>query len=199
MQSLRHAVQVARSARPPPSVLVILGGDRSRELAVARAAVCLPTVTLVVLSSGAASEEELQSAIGDRHVNVMVDRTAVDTVTNFTTLAEGLAAAGVDAVVVGTSASHARRAVAVGRIVLGAVGVHLVHMVSVPEGSAGGDEAWWRLVRDVLRALLWALVGVHGGSVTGYVHPARVMAVRAWRECRRTMTFPARRLTMALR
>ena len=114
----------ARPAEPPQCVLV-LGGCKERELEAARmfGAAAVPPARMLLLSSGAASLSELQAAAAPAAAHtVLVDRRAVDTVTNFTTVARSLAAAGVTSVACATAREHCRRALAVGTLVLGAEG-----------------------------------------------------------------------------
>ena len=114
----------ARPAEPPQCVLV-LGGCKERELEAARmfGAAAVPSAHMLLLSSGAASLSELQAAAAPAAAHtVLVDRRAVDTVTNFTTVARSLAAAGVTSVACATAREHCRRALAVGTLVLGAEG-----------------------------------------------------------------------------
>ena len=168
-------------------ILIILGGGIGRELAATRfAATALPHVPMV-LSSGAASAEQLKEAHARAashrdprgwRAAVVVDRTAVDTLTNFTSLAAALETAGVQAAACATSPAHAPRAAAVGSIVLGAYGVQLrTHAIDCPAES---HEGAWRAWRDVVRALLWVLCGVDLSGLNALVHPARVASARRW-------------------
>ena len=165
--------------------MLILGGDQARELAAVRALERIPSVRLVILSSGATSEEEMHEVVAalDRHVKVLVDRAAVDTVSNFTTVAASLATARVDSVVVATDKSHAQRASALGRIILGAYGIGVRSLV-VSCSQSEPAESCIRLLRDVTRAFVWVATGFDGSSLARLVHPGRVADVRAWREQR---------------
>ena len=177
-----------QQAQNDPSVVLILGGSRARELAAVRAAVTtIPSARIVVLSSGALALNDLEQAISDaggRKLPCVADRTALDTVTNFTSLAAPLAAAGAKCVAVATDAAHSTRAIPVGRIILGWYGIRtwplIVQSVEVP--VADPSETRLRTVRDVLRALLWVLIGFDGSTLAARVHPSRAADVRAWRD-----------------
>lgn len=119
----------------------------------------------------------------DGGVPCMIDRTAIDTVGNFTTLAGAFAAAGVTSVAVATDAAHQRRAHAVGRVILGVYGVRVRALtVALNRSADAPTESWLRVLRDVLRALLWACLGLDGRSLAALVYPRRAADARAWRE-----------------
>ena len=112
-----------RSKRTPPQCVLVLGGCKERELAAARLFGTLPSARMLLLSSGVASLAELQAAAAPAAAHtVVVDFSAVDTVTNFTTVARSLAAAGVTSVHCATAREHCWRALAVGTLALGAEG-----------------------------------------------------------------------------
>jgi hypothetical protein len=106
---------------------------------------------------------------------LVVDESATDTVTNFTTSVAPLRRAGACHVAVLTSASHARRSAAVAVVALGACGIaaSVVPLSEAGAGSAPRPESAARVARDVLRAALWALTGVHGGALGRLLHPER--------------------------
>ena len=164
-------------APAPADVLLVLGGDRRRELMAARR-LAHTTARVLVLSSGAATERELIEAAGAGAV-VIVDHSAVDTVTNFTMLAAPLAATGVRGVAIATARAHTRRATAVRTVVLGACGLEL-ETHSVDSGEAL-QESLWRTARDVMRAMLWALSGWDGSTVANLVHQRRRADAESWR------------------
>ena len=112
-----------RSKRTPPQCVLVLGGCKERELAAARLFGAMPSARMLLLSSGVASLAELQAAAAPAAAHtVVVDFSAVDTVTNFTTVARSLAAAGVTSVHCATAREHCWRALAVGTLALGAEG-----------------------------------------------------------------------------
>lgn len=182
----------------PPPLLLILGGSRDREIAAARLTASLPvlrSVRALVLSSGAATAEDLTvaSAPGVNIHNVVIDRSAVDTVTNFTSTAAALVSNGIDHVAVSTSREHARRAKLVGTIIYGACGIHLSFAMAeldvaaecgaTPQGldaSPPSEEGLARCIRDVLRALLWSVTGVDGTLFARLWHPHRAADAQRW-------------------
>ena len=152
-------------------VLLILGGSEQRELACAR---LHSGEALLILSSGAAREEDLASAARIDRSRVVVDARAVCTITNFTTLADELARAGCRSVCVATSPAHMRRAYAVGCLCLGSRGMAVRRKVcgSKDDPSSAGESVL-RTVRDLLRSFLWLLSGWDGGGVAGWWYPDR--------------------------
>jgi predicted acetyltransferase len=191
--------------------MLILGGSRERELAACRE--WARGSRVVLLSSGSLPHRELSAAV-DRAtgglVESVVDRSALDTVTNFTSVAPILAAAGVTSVVVATESAHALRArtaarlkqerssarfggwssvdrvapVAgiVGLIVLSRYGIRAaMRTVDVSDAKSVAPEGCWRVLRDALRAVLWSVTGFDGRSLAARAHPRRADDVRAWR------------------
>lgn len=114
-----------RSKRSAAQCVLVLGGCKERELAAARmfGAAAVPSARMLLLSSGVASLAELQAAAAPAPAHtVVVDHSAVDTVTNFITVARSLAAAGVTSVACATAREHCWRALAVGTLALGSEG-----------------------------------------------------------------------------
>lgn len=168
---------------PQPMCLLVLGGSKRRELLAASAM----DVSIVLLSSGSTTAEDVVSTFDPERAartTVIVDRTATDTVTNFTSVVHALNAAGVRSIAVGTARAHMPRALAIGRVVLGAQGIHIVPL-PVDAGEAL-NESWLRVLRDAVRALLWVLCGLHfGGFVGRLVHPYRFLDSTSWLAKRR--------------
>jgi hypothetical protein len=164
-----------------PSAMLIPGGSRKRELAAARHVKCLSTVQVVLVSSGAVAQFELQDAVHAAGSSAMciADRSAVDTVTNFTTTCCPLASAGVRCAAVCTSRSHYARATFVATIILGACGIRVVPLCVCSED--GAPESRLRLIRDGIRSVCWLLTGVDGSCLAQLVHPHRVEDARDWR------------------
>jgi len=118
-------------------VLLILGGPELRELECAsvvasqrrqeaaetsgRTAFAEPD--LLLLSSGASCATALAEAAGVDTARVAVDFRAVDTLSNFTSVALDLERLGCTFVYVATSEAHMRRAFPVGVLVLGSHGI----------------------------------------------------------------------------
>lgn len=217
LHNLVHTLTLGSRQQPPPHVLIILGGSRAREVAAARLTVASPTlreVRVVLLSSGEATVDALAAATAhdDAHDDAsknarlctssdgsaqqqgqvptkhfLIDRSAVDTVTNFTSTAAALASNRIRHVAVATSCQHARRARLVGTIVYGAYGIHIsfYSVVEEKQTASGGTseppaEGLARCLRDGLRAMAWALTGLDGRSLAALVHPRRAADSRSW-------------------
>jgi hypothetical protein len=114
-------------------------------------------------------------------VHVIVDRSAVDTVSNFTSISTALVDAGFTSVAVATSRSHCRRAQMVGTIVLGSCGLHM-SLLPVDAQEEEAPESWLRCFRDGVRALCWVFTGFDGSTLAGLVHPSRENDVREWQD-----------------
>ena len=141
----------------------------------------------VVVSSGAAERREifeaLESACAESGVPrvplsaVLTDARAVCTVTNFTSLADELELCGVASVVVATARCHCARAAACAALILGSRGIALANIVPVDAaGDVSAPESRLRVVRDVVRSLLWVLTGFDLSGLSWVVHPARAKA-----------------------
>ena len=161
----------------PAEVLLVLGGSETRELA---CAALHSGEALLVLSSGAATPEECAAAAGIDLRRVVVDRRAVCTVTNFTSIVTDLEKAGCRSVVITTSPSHMRRAFLVGCVCLGSRGIRCERRCCRDDDDPEGprQESTLRVLRDLLRSALWLLAGWDGGGVAGWWYPYRGRAAR---------------------
>lgn len=150
-----------RSYLVQPEAILVLGGAPERENFAADFARQHPDLPIWI-SSGSNIEytEDVFSRAGISFNRLHLDRTAVDTVTNFTTLVDTLKAEGITSVYLVTSDTHMGRASLVGEIVFGSRGI-LLKPISVP--STHRAEPWEKTVRDGARALLWVATG-HTGS-----------------------------------
>lgn len=166
-----------------PTLMLIPGGSAQREERAARSACALiPSVSVILISSGMSSEAELRACTGGSRAVVIVDRQAVDTVSNFTSTAAAISSAGVPCVVVSTSHTHMLRAYLIATIVLGGHGIRVVrHPVATAEGEP--SESLLRCVRDVIRALLYVCSNglLDGSYIATLVHPQRARDVHTWR------------------
>ncbi|KAG8466685.1 hypothetical protein KFE25_008064 [Diacronema lutheri] len=184
--------------RHPPDVALVCGGCVERELAAVRAGgSCRPRVRATVVSSGACDLARLDGARAPGDAPVLEDRRAMCTVSNMTSLLRDFRRARVRHVLVLTSAEHAPRAFSAAQIVFRAYGI-AVSCQRVPvqhDRSGEGREAMWRVVRDAVRALLFALVGADMGvaKLTRWIHPERERASREWNAHRPSLHLPARR------
>ncbi|WP_421656249.1 YdcF family protein [Leptothermofonsia sp. ETS-13] len=148
-----------------PQAVLVLGGDTKREDFAAEFARQHPDLPIWV-SSGS-NPEYTRAVFSDAGVNldrVHIDRAAVDTVTNFTTLVDTLRAKGIGSVYLITSDYHMRRSRTIGEIVFGSRGIYL-KPVAVP--SERTSEPLAKTLRDGGRALLWLATGRTGSTLSG--------------------------------
>jgi uncharacterized SAM-binding protein YcdF (DUF218 family) len=153
------------------AVILALGGCVLRELEAAHLATHFAPPLHLYISSGDLPAEHNALALLKNHITI--DRTAVDTLTNFTSLYGQLIARGTRHVTVVTSRHHMPRALAIARIVLGDAGIYVKEHVAVNSNYPSDPEPLWRVVRDVARAWLWVITGLDGRAVALYVHPYR--------------------------
>lgn len=155
--------QVKARLREPQAILV-LGGSAAREHFAAELARQNPTLPVWV-SSGTNPEyaEWLFQQADVALSRVNLDYRAVDTVTNFTTIAADLEASHIRSLYLVTSDYHMRRATIIGQIVLGRYDIAF-QPVPVPTGHSQ-PEPLVRGIRDGGRAILWLLTGHTGASL----------------------------------
>ena len=154
--------QQLKSEFQRPQALLVLGGDKQRELFAAKFAQNYPSLPIWV-SSGTNPEfaEWVFSEAGIKPDRLHLDYRAVDTVTNFTTLVDELQAKGIESVYLITSDDHMRRAQIIGEIVLGSRGISF-KPVAVPSGRT--PEPIEKAVRDGARAIVWLTTGYTGAD-----------------------------------
>jgi uncharacterized SAM-binding protein YcdF (DUF218 family) len=146
-------------APPPPQMILVLGGDKDREITAAQLARLrgLP----VVVSGGSNPEYAhwlFEQRAGLPQGQVHLDYRARDTLSNFTSLVDDLRRARVRHALLVTSSDHMPRALLVGRIVAGSRGIHLTP-VAVSCGTLCVPEGRRRVWGDGARAALWVLSG----------------------------------------
>lgn len=144
-----------------PQAILVLGGAPKRESFAAEFARQHPELPIWV--SGGSPREYTESVFADAGISptrLHVDRDAVDTVSNFTTLVDKFHARGIDSVYLITSDYHMRRARIIGELVFGSRGIDF-KPVSIPSDQA--TEPLAKAVRDGARAILWLTTG-HTGS-----------------------------------
>ena len=147
-----------------PQAMLVLGGATEREDFAAEFARQHPDMPIWV--SGGSNPEYTRSVFADAGIEphrIHIDRAAVDTVTNFTTLVDQLRAQGIDSVYLITSDYHMRRAQVIGEIVFGSRDIHM-KPVSVPSRRAA--EPILKAVRDGARAMLWVTTGQTGSELS---------------------------------
>lgn len=146
-----------------PKAIFVLGGAEERELFAAKLAAQHPALPIWV-SSGSSQwyTEKIFAKAGIKRDRLHIDRQAVDTVTNFTTLVDELKAQGIDSVYLITSDDHMRRARVIGEIVFGSRGI-TIKPLAVPSGRT--SEPIEKAVRDGARGILWVMTGYTGATL----------------------------------
>ncbi len=147
-----------------PEAIFVLGGAEERESFAAKFAKLHPELDIWV-SSGSPEwyTQKIFAKAGIIQERLHIDRRAVDTVTNFTTLVDELKAEGIDSVYLVTSDNHMRRARVIGEIVFGSRGIILEPL---PVTSGRSPEPIDKCFRDGIRAILWLTTG-HTGATLG--------------------------------
>jgi uncharacterized SAM-binding protein YcdF (DUF218 family) len=146
-----------------PQALLVLGGAIEREAFAAEFARQYPHLPIWI--SGGSNPEYTQAVFAEAGIDlrrVHIDRAAVDTVTNFTTVIDQLQAQGIDSVYLVTSDYHMRRARVIGEIVFGSRGI-VLKPLSVPSQQAG--EPIVKSIRDAARSVLWLTTGYTGSTL----------------------------------
>lgn len=146
-----------------PDAVLVLGGAAERERFAAEFAKQHPDLPVWV-SSGSNPEyaEWVFTQAGIDRDRLHLDYRAVDTVTNFTTLADYFKQSRIRSVYLITSDYHMARAQVIGEIVLGSRGINF-HPVAVPSGRS--PEPITKVVRDAARAMLWVATGETGSHL----------------------------------
>lgn len=146
-----------------PQAILVLGGGKKRELAVAQLA-AQDSQLKVWVSSGLLSSQAnaifLTENVSLSCVNL--DYSATNTVANFTTLVAQLQANNIQHIYLVTSNFHMRRSQAIAFWVLGSHGIAYTPVV-VPSNQA--PEPYHKVFRDVARSWLWLLTGRTGSSL----------------------------------
>ncbi|MEB3177552.1 MAG: YdcF family protein [Nostocaceae cyanobacterium] len=146
-----------------PQALLVLGGSTAaleREKFAAQFAREHPNLPIWI--SGGSPKfytERVFIKAGIDRQRLYLDYQAVDTVTNFTTLADQLKAKGIKSVYLITSDYHMRRASVIGEIVFGSRGIDFK---PIPVPSQMEAEPIQKAVRDGVRAVLWVTTGYTG-------------------------------------
>jgi uncharacterized SAM-binding protein YcdF (DUF218 family) len=153
---------IAYYQTPLPQAILTLGGPPDREEFTAQFAQTYPSLEIWV-SSGIPPKQSraIFRAAGIPDTRVHIDRRAVDTVTNFTSLVADFKRLEIHHIYLITTDFHMPRAKAIATIVLGSQGIAFTP-VSVP--SKEPTESWLRILRDSGRALLWIIFGRTGAS-----------------------------------
>jgi uncharacterized SAM-binding protein YcdF (DUF218 family) len=154
---------VAYYQAPLPQAILTLGGGSDREKFTALFAQTHPSLEIWV-SSGTPTKtaHEIFQAVGISNTRVHIDRCAVDTVTNFTSLIQDFKNRNFQHLYLITSDFHMSRAKAIATFILGSRGIAFTP-VSVPSNKP--SESWFHILRDSGRAILWIVTGKTGASL----------------------------------
>ncbi|MEA5503441.1 YdcF family protein [Halotia wernerae UHCC 0503] len=155
-------LEIAIYHSPQPQAFLILGGEPAREKFTAEIAQWYPSLEIWVSSppdTQKTSETFQAENIPDTQVHI--DLRAVDTVTNFTSLVADFKQRQLQHLYLVTSDYHMARAKAIAVIVLGSQGIAFTPL-SVPSNDP--QESTIRIIRDVVRSLLWLFTGRTGAS-----------------------------------
>jgi uncharacterized SAM-binding protein YcdF (DUF218 family) len=148
---------------PQPQAIFTLGGDLSREIFTAQFAQRHPNLEIWI-SSGS-PDDGTSWAFGIARISptrLHIDRRAVDTVTNFTSLVADFKSRHFHHLYLITADYHMRRAKAIATFVFGSQGIAFTP-VSIPTDKP--TESWLRTLRDIFRALLWIFTRHTGVSL----------------------------------
>lgn len=161
---VRMAIAYIQS--PQPQAILTLGSWIDREIFTAQFATSHPHLEIWV-SSGTPPEVSINFfrayQIPDSRVHL--DRRAVDTVTNFTTLMADFKNRKIQHIYLITSDYHITRAKAIATLILGSQGI-IFTPITVP--SYEPPESWFRILRDICRSLLWIFTGRTGSSLNSH-------------------------------
>lgn len=154
---------IAKIQAPQPQAIFTLGGDPVREELTAQLAQWFPSLNIWV--SSPPEPEKTQKVFQAANIpitRVHIDRRAVDTVTNFTSLVADFKQRHLQHLYLITSDYHMPRAKVIATIVLGSQGIAFTPL-AVP--STRPPESTFQLLRDVGRSLFWIVTGRTGASL----------------------------------
>lgn len=153
-------IKIAIHQAPQPQAFFVLGGEPKREEVTAELARWFPNLYIWVSSGlNPLETKKIFQTQGIDFNRLNIDQRAVDTVTNFTTLVDDFQKAHIQHLYLITSDYHMLRAKAIGTFVLGSRGI-VFTPVSV--ASHRPQESKYRVVRDILRSILWIFTGQTG-------------------------------------
>lgn len=162
---------IAKLQAPQPQAILTLGAWIDRELFTAQFASTRPNLEIWV-SSGTPPDtaSTVFRAFNIPDSRVHLDRRAVDTVTNFTSLIDDFKSRQFQHLYLITSDYHMARAKAIATIILGSQGIAFTPL-SVP--SQKQSESLLRIARDVGRSLVWIVTGRTGASLNPSLEASR--------------------------
>lgn len=162
-------IAIASYQAPHPQAILTLGGGPERETFTAEFAQEHPHLDIWV-SSGILPAKAL-AIFENANIpteRIHLDYSAVDTVTNFTTLVDDFHKRHIQHIYLITSDFHIPRSKTIATIVLGSQGITFTP-ISIP--SKKPRESIFRIVRDGGRSLLWIVSGRTGASFNPRFHP----------------------------
>jgi uncharacterized SAM-binding protein YcdF (DUF218 family) len=149
-------IAIALQQEPYPQGMLVLGGEPTREVATAELAKWYPKLDIWV-SSGP-NPQETKKVFQDAGISQKkVHQRAADTVTNFTTLVEDFQEAKIHHLYLITSDFHMPRAKAIAYLILGSQDIAFTP-ISIPSNHS--PESPNRILRDIIRSLIWVLTGL---------------------------------------
>jgi len=150
-------IAISQHQNPRPQAIFVLGGGREREKAATKLAQTYPQLSIWI-SSGASPDwtkayfQEAGISLSRLHL----DYCAVDTVTNFTCLANSFQENKIQHVYLLTSNFHLPRAQAVSFFVFGSKSIAITPIgVTTPPRP----EPSWKTIRDTFRSIIWIFTG----------------------------------------
>ncbi|WP_041620019.1 YdcF family protein [Stanieria cyanosphaera] len=160
--SIPVRLAIARYRFPQPQAILTLGGGRDREEFTANLAQTHPNL-LIWVSTGSPNSvvRQIFREAGIAETRFYLDRRAVDTVTNFTSLVKDFQKHQIKHLYLITSDFHMSRARAIAFFVLGSHGITFTS-ISLPSKEL--PESRLVVMRDACRALLWMMTGYTGAS-----------------------------------
>lgn len=148
---------------PHPEAILTLGGGIDREKFTAQFAQTHPSLEIwISTGSEPVKARTIFRNAGIPDTQVHLDRRAIDTVTNFTSLVADFKNQDIQHIYLITSDFHLPRAKAIATVVLGIWGIAFTP-ISIPSNYP--PESWLRILRDTSRALFWVITGHTGASL----------------------------------
>jgi uncharacterized SAM-binding protein YcdF (DUF218 family) len=158
---------IALYQAPDPQAIFTLGSGREREEFTAKFAQKHPHLAIWV-SGGIRPDKtrEIFQTAGIAPTRLHIDCRAIDTVTNFTSLASDFNSRNFQHLYLITAHFHTNRAKAIAAIVFGSQGIAVTPVPIDTErpNDRHSPESWHKTLRDTVRAILWLLTGHTGAS-----------------------------------
>ena len=159
------SLNIAIAIRHQPQAILVLGGDPKRDALAAKLALQNPQLKIWVSSrSKHENSSQIFSNAGIPPQRYFLDRRATDTVTNFTTLVEDFRQHQIKHLYLVTSDYHMPRARAIATIILSSRGIAFTPVTLVISRKQARDESTGKMLRDIVRSLIWILSGYTGAS-----------------------------------